>query len=577
MTNQIKFCILISALFLFACSKSKKDKSETKVDIRINNDTNVSQSPLASKRLSDIKKVINSEIPVLTLEGLDQNATLAQSIVLQNKVVQLTFKDTSTKNNYLSEVITISEASVADLPKETYLNNKFKVVIYNYGLNLTTIAFVDIQTKQLIKIDSYKLMQPELNETLSKLATNIAIHSKEVREALGYKPGEEDAIMSATKTALNRTKCERSLHLCAAPTFVKGEKALWAIVDLTEMRLVGVRWTKVGDSGPGKRVTEKSLRIDKVMECNCRKKTHLKKGNWEMDYILTSSDGLEVTDVKYKNKPVLLSAKLVDFHVIYSNTDGFGYSDAVGCPQFSSAAVTAVDEAKIFPIPAENQKGFMLQQTFLSEQWPKPCNYSYIQNFEFYDDGSFRIGVGSLGRGCGNDGTYRPVTRIVFANQNQEFQHFNQNNWQTWNTEKWELQNELSTYFENKYLYRLNFGDGSSYFVEPGTGQFKNNRGDFAYTYITRHHPELSEGDTDLPTIGPCCNTNFEQGPEKFIDKNPEDIKNKPLVMWYVSQLKNDGRAGNEYCWAESYLDNGIYKTRVFPCISGPKFIPVNQ
>lgn len=575
MPLYLKSIFILCMLLVISCSQKKKETSDTLIDIRINNDSGISRSPLAQKRLMEIQNVLNSDLPVLLLQTKDEKILLAQTIALENSQVKASFKDTLLKKNLLSEVITISQAAIADLPKEAFLTDKYKVVIYNYGSNLSVIAMVDLATKRVIKLDSYQLMQPELNETLSKLATDIAIYSKEVQEALGYKPGEAEAIMSATKTALNRTKCERSLHLCAAPTFIKGEKALWAIVDLTEMRLVGVRWTKVGDSGPGKRVTEKSLRIDKVMECNCRKKTHLKKGNWEMDYILTSSDGLEITDVRFNNKPVLLSAKLVDFHVIYSNTDGFGYSDAVGCPQFSSAAVTAVDEAKIIDLKSSNENGFMLQQTFLSEQWPKPCNYSYIQNFEFYNDGSFRIGVGSLGRGCGNDGTYRPVTRIVFADQNQEFQSFYKNNWQTWEKEKWELQNELSTYFEGKYLYRIKLGNGSSYLVEPGNGQFKDNRGDNAYTYITKHHPELSEGDSDLPTIGPCCNTNFEQGPEKFINKNPEEIKNKPLVMWYVSQLKNDGRTGNEYCWAESYLENGIYKTRVFPCISGPKFIPL--
>jgi hypothetical protein len=569
--------LFIFSFVFFSCSEKGKEKQKETIIIALNNDTAMSSAPLVSARLSEIKRVINSGLPVLQIACKDSNEALAQKIVLNSREAQSTYSDKELNKNFLSEVFSISKAAPSDMPSGANLESVYKVVLYNYGLNLTSIGLANVQSKTLVKINYYRLMQPDLNQKLSELATQIAIHSKEVRQELGYKPGEEEAIMSATKTALNQTKCERSLHLCAAPTFVKGEKALWAIVDLTEMRLVGVRWTNVGNSGPSERVSEKSMRMEKVMECNCRTKTHLKKGDWEMDYVLTGSDGLEVTDVKFKSKPVLLSAKLVDFHVIYSNTDGFGYSDAVGCPQFSSAAVTAVDQASVLPINNASGKGFSLQQTFLSEQWPKACNYSYVQNFEFFDDGSFRVAVGSLGRGCGNDGTYRPVTRIVFADQNQEFLQFKDNNWITWSQEQWNLQNDLSTYFNKNTLYRLKLGNGSVYDVEPGNGQFENNRGDFAYTYITRHHPELGEGDADLPTIGPCCNTNYEQGPEKFINKPAEDIKNKPIVMWYVSQLKNDGRKGSEYCWAESYLENGIYKTRVFPCLSGPKFIPVKQ
>lgn len=575
MINRVRCFLLIAIIAFHSCSERKTASVEVAPEISINSDTAISQSPLAVKRRMEIKKVLGSELPVLMLATNNPVKALAQEITLNDPKIKATLKDSLTGASFLSEIISVSQAGSADLPTAASLLHSYKVVLYNYGLNLTTIAFVNTQYKNMIKVDQYRLMQPELNEHLSKLATDIAIHAKEVQNALGYKPGEEESMMSATKTALNRTKCERSLHLCAAPTFVKGEKALWAIVDLTDLRLVGVRWTRVGDSGPGKRVTEKSLLIDKVMECNCRRKTHLKKGDWEMDYMLTGSDGLEVTDVKYKNQPVLLSAKLVDFHVIYSNTDGFGYSDAVGCPQFSAAAVTAVDEAKV--ISTGNGTGFILQQSFLSEQWPKPCNYSYIQNFEFYDDGSFRIGVGSLGRGCGTDGTYRPVTRIVFADRNQTFQQYQENQWQPWNKERWNLQNDLSTYYQNKYLYRIQLGSGLSYMVEPGNGQFPDNRGDFAYTYVTRHHPDKSEGDSDLPAIGPCCNTNYEQGPEKFIDPQPENILNEPVVIWYVSQLKNDGRKGLEYCWAESYLDHGVYKTRSYPCISGPKFTPVSK
>jgi hypothetical protein len=86
-------------------------------------------------------------------------------------------------------------------------------------------------------------------------------------------------------------------------------------------------------------------------------------------------------------------------------------------------------------------------------------------------------------------------------------------------------------------------------------------------------HADKDEGENDLVTIGPCCNTDYQQGPEKFI--NDEAIENTNLVMWYVCQMKNDNTPGKEYCWAESYLDHGVYKTRVYPCLAGPLFVPM--
>lgn len=581
--SQFHKYIIIAFTFLYsgfyAC-KPESDEKTTHTDtseIYLEENRVMSTSPLAQLRWKKIKQVLETEMPVLRLDSLSPEAKAAEELALNFAPIRSIFKEKETGSPMLNEIFNIRKASYGELGKRTNPEGCYRVELYNYALNTTWILFADISASKIIKADSYRLMQPDLNPALSALATDIAINAPATAKALGFKPGETDAIMSATKTALNRTKCERSMHLCAAPTFIKGDKALWAIVDLTEMTLVGLRWTNVGNSGPSEPVTERQMRLEKVMKCNCRTPIHIKKGDWELDYALTGSDGLEISRVKFKGKPVLKSAKLVDFHVVYSNTDGFGYSDAIGCPAFSAAAVVAQEQAKVKEMSNSQGKGFALEQIFVSEQWPTPCNYSYLQRFEFYENGSFRIGTGSLGRGCGSDGTYRPVTRIVFEGDQQEFKQFKNGNWSTWDKEQWALQNDLTEYYQNQFCYQLKTSASTSYLMAPGNGQFEHNRGDFAYTYVTLHHPNLDEGDADLPTIGPCCNTNHEQGPEKFIGNKPEKINGSPLVLWYVSQLKNDGRKGNEYCWAESYLENGIYKTRTWPCISGPFFTPIQK
>jgi hypothetical protein len=48
------------------------------------------------------------------------------------------------------------------------------------------------------------------------------------------------------------------------------------------------------------------------------------------------------------------------------------------------------------------------------------------------------------------------------------------------------------------------------------------------------------------------------------------------LVLWYVPQLKNDDAPGRQYCWAESFLENGVFKTKAYPCMSGPLFVPIH-
>ena len=110
----------------------------------------------------------------------------------------------------------------------------------------------------------------------------------------------------------------------------------------------------------------------------------------------------------------------------------------------------------------------------------------------------------------------------------------------------------------------------------PANGQFSDGgRGDNAYVYVSQQKVDVDEGESDLVTIGPCCNTDYHQGPEKFIEPNPDNIVQKKLVVWYVAQLKNDDSKGREYCWAESVLENGVYKTKVYPCFCGPMFVPV--
>lgn len=537
----------------------------------------------AIDRKKEITATLNQEMPVKLLEipNPPANFILAQQIALSDSLFTLYVRNKADKKKLFNEIFGVYPARPGDVkPGTAFLPGTLaRVEMYNYAFNLTTVGIVDIFSHKVLNVTHYPQTQPDLPKRLVDLATTIAIQSPEVEKALGFKPGMSQAIMSATRTALNRTKCERSMHLCVAPTFVQGTRALWAIVDLTDNRVVGVRWTNTGEDSLKTPLTERRLQNENIADCFCDKVNQLNKYGWKMDYLLTSSDGLMISNVQFGPKRILNSAKLVDWHVSYSGTEGFGYSDAVGCPIFSQSAVVATEPPQIFDlVEGDSTVGFVLEQKYFSELWPAPCNYSYSQRYFFYKDGRFRVSCASIGRGCGNNGTYRPVFRIAFAGNQQNFYEWQEQGWKPWTKEGWQLQNSLTQYDKNGSQYKINTNGNEGYYIQPGQGQFKDGgRGDNAYFYVTKNHLDKDEGATDMLTIGPCCNTDYQQGPEKFIDPKPENIQQTDLVLWYVPQMKNDDTPGSKYCWSEAYYEDGIYKIRAYPCFAGPMFVPTKK
>jgi hypothetical protein len=584
MKNICIYCVFSLLAGLLSC----KNKNTIQADLVYDEDVlhslltdtdSLRTFEFVSARVDSIRAVLAAPVPVLLLrDSVNANQLLAEEIAVHDTSFTKYTREPVSSKPYRNEIFNVFPARQSDMAntRDAYnLHSVYRVEMYNYALNNTSMCLVDITQKKLLAVNFYNYTQPDIPAHLKQLALKIAVNSKSVQDALGYTPKETEALMGSTQTALNRTKCERSRHLCVAPTFVKGDKALWAIVDLTDHKLVGIRWTKVGTTGgPSPAITERKLQDDKVTACFCETETVLKKNGWQMNYMLTSSDGLRISEVVFKGVKILNSAKLVDWHVSYSGTDGFGYSDAVGCPYFSQSAVVATNIPKILEL--ENADGFVLEQSFASQGWPTPCNYNYKQRYEFYNDGSFRVSCASLGRGCGNNGTYRPVFRIAFADNSNNFFQWENNNWNQWTNEQWAVQNETTAYTPEGAMFKITNNLNKGFLLLPANGKFNDGgRGDNAYIYTTVNQPGRDEGDADLPTIGPCCNTDYKQGPEKFIEPNPENIQNKQLVVWYVAQLKNDDTKGREYCWAESFLENGVYKTTYYPCFCGPKFIPV--
>lgn len=571
--NLISLILLTLSVFILSCQRNHPNNSATSetTDLLASPDASRFDDALLKARVEKIQNSLKQNPPVILLENLEEPQNTAQNLAIKDARFIRETRDAKSNEPLLNEIFGVYPLRESDFITQTdscRQSKCFRVEMYNFALNLTTNAVVDINTQKVLVVTRIPGSQPDIPPHLTELAKHIATNANEVKTALGG--NAENPLMANTKTSLNRTKCERSQHLCVAPTFVSGEKALWAIVDLTDLNLVGVRWTNVGSTGQA--VTQKTLQNSVLTQKYCEQNTPLEKSGWKLNYMLTNSDGLKVSDVSFNGKPILTSAKLVDWHVNYSNSEGFGYSDAIGCPYFSQAAVVAAVEPKI----SEIKDGFSLIQKYYSDGYPTPCNYSYEQRFDFYNDGRFRVVIGSLGRGCGNDGTYRPVTRIAFAEAQNNFSEWHANDWKIWEKEAWQVQRNDTIYTKENYQYKIANSSNQGFYVEANRGQFgATERGDNAFVYVTRNAPERDEGESDLITIAPCCNTDYRQGPEKFIEPSPEPIQNSPLVIWYVAQLKNDDTKGKEYCWAESVVENGIYKVKEYPCYSGAMFVPI--
>lgn len=533
---------------------------------------------LLDERKREIEAVLKLNKPVLLVKQTDiKSSSEIQDIFMSNSKLDKFFVEPSSQKKMLNEIFSISKARPSDLPNGSEMMNMeniYRVEMYNYALNASIIGFVDLAHKQVINIIFYRETQPDIPPHLVELAMEMAINDTAVINEYGEHKLDQKPIMAGTKTALNRTKCQRSKHLCVAPTFVKGDKALWAIVDLTDLNIAGVKWTQVGETGMA--VTQRTMQNDKIMSCYCDKNNIVEKNDWTFSYSMSRSDGLVLTNVQYKKKELFRNVKLVDWHVSYSKIEGFGYSDAVGCPEFSTAAVLAVEPPYFEAIvESGDTTGFLLGQRYYSEGWPTPCNYNYHQYFEFYKDGRFRPVVGSIGRGCGNNGMYRPVTRIAVSGEKNNFYEWNKNTWKQWKKEQWTLQTGKTLYQGDHQWLKIENNNKQGLMILANTGQMRDGgRGDNAYVYVTKWDSTRDEGETDLPTIGPCCNKDYQQGPEKFIEPDPEIIETSSVVIWYVAQMTNDDTKGNEYCWAESVLKNGVYVPVIYPCYSGPMFKP---
>ena len=53
-----------------------------------------------------------------------------------------------------------------------------------------------------------------------------------------------------------------------------------------------------------------------------------------------------------------------------------------------------------------------------------------------------------------------------------------------------------------------------------------------------------------------------------------EPLPGDGLVMWYIPRLKNDDTPGQEYCWVNTQVVDGVLVNEIHPCAFGVLFVP---
>jgi len=558
--------------------------------------------PQVQSYLADLKKNIQKGEAVLPLQEneLDSDGRKVQNILLKDAEF---LKDTKQGSTLLhNDMMRILPAIVSSMDVKTknicQEHTCYQAEKYNFVTNTTTRAIVNVETSDVLSVEHYAGMQPDISLRLTHIAQAIALHAPEVKKELGFTPRKKDITMANVRGTMKESPCENTTHLCVAPTFTdhRKEQALWAVVDLTELKLAAAKWAGLGKTTTPACISERSLQNRYIMENYCQKDSYLEKNGWKITYRLTGSDGLEIRDVLFHGKKVLTSAKIVDWHVSYQQKGGekldtttetyiegrrvefvrgeegdylFGYNDAMGCPLFSTSVVLAFNGPQVRAL--KNNDGFMLTQDFRNPKWPMACNYRYENRFEFYDDGAFRVVGVNKGRGCGDTALYRPVMRIdMDIGTKETFWSMNKGAWQV---KPQEFKEKVPN--TKPYAYKITSSHAASkgYYIESNHGQFNDkSRGDNARIFVTKFAQK--EGDQDLLTLGSCCKLE-EEGVERYVD-DTVSIKAEDLVVWYVPHVRNDAKEGREYCWADTFIgDDGNVEIKVWPCTVGPKFIPI--
>ncbi|GAB4580681.1 MAG: hypothetical protein Fur0022_34230 [Anaerolineales bacterium] len=502
---------------------------------------------------------VRGKAPSLPLSDLlTPEETLAQDLALSEpRVLDLT---TGKK----SEVFAVQRVGM-DFPPGSEVcahNDCRQVEIYLWAENTTLTTIVNVEMREVLDVLIQPGFRPPLSHRLLQRAAEIIHEAPEVAETLGYAPRLEE--IAPMQGDLHNSSCDGT-HVCASATFQLGDRILWAVADLTEDQFAGLAWSDA---------SQEEGTSTLFVPQGCPQPGMINRNGWTLQYETTPTDGLRVYNAWYQDVYMIQSIKLVEWHVQY-NTSGF--LDYTGCGSGTGNAIFPYGETQVVDIldGTNTVIGFEVIQDFRMASWGFNCNYRYDNRVQFFTDGRFRVVAGAYGKGCGTNAFYRAIVRMDLAlrgDLNDNFDYWDGTQWVQLMTEDYRVPYSepghgphLTT--PEGYAWKVYDTDGTGYYVEMDSGQFGDGgRGDNPFVFVTQF--EEAEGATDLPMLGPCCNSNHVQGPHLFLDNDP--VSNQNLVLWYVPQAQTDAILGDTgyYCWTIS----GEPTPETYPCFMGPMF-----
>ncbi len=420
------------------------------------------------------------------------------------------------------------------------------MILYVYPTNTSLTVVLDDRA-QVVDLQALARSQPEIPQELAELATQIAVASPETAQALGVTPTAAMALdyASATKASVVGTPCERSHHLCVSPVFAWGTQALWMIVDLTDLRLVGAAtWTEQGQSSRRRDVSEAALE-DAALAPLCDTPQTLERDGWQASYQLTSSDGLELRDVAFQRRPLVASVKVVDWHVGYAAGSG-GPAGGILRHRGLPGLLLGGDHS-LQPAQRHGRGGRWLPAAHdlpLAELAPGLQLPVHLHGALRRRRDADRP-VGNEGRGCGIEGVYHPVLRIAPPAGDLGL-----------------LQTAPRPRYRRR-ASRVAGGCGIGVSCRRGADNAGLGRRDAGLCLLERGQARPRARAT-YRASAPAAGWISQQGPEAFV--TPAEPMTDAAVIWYVPQITNAERAR---CWADMEVRAGILVPQIWPCGSG--------
>jgi hypothetical protein len=185
-------CIVVTCTNSHSTEKIHKEYDDDVLNSVLLSADSLATFPFVQARVNEIKTALANPRPILLCkDSLSKDQAIAQLIALNDSVFTRFLKDPVSKLPYRNEIFGVYPARQSDMTtvKTSYnLPATYRVEMYNYALNNTSIALVDVQQQKVIGSYTSANSQPDISAYLKSIAIKIAIESPEVQKALGVKP-----------------------------------------------------------------------------------------------------------------------------------------------------------------------------------------------------------------------------------------------------------------------------------------------------------------------------------------------------------------------------------------------------